>query len=144
MKTQIISLCTVFMLSASTIAADAAAAVTVKVNDAPLISDVEPQMVNDRIMLPMRAVFETLGAEVEWDPNNQMIFAVRGERIIAFKIGSDKLIIQSITEAPVTVTLDAAPYILDDRTMIPLRAAAEALGAKVGWDGELREAYVRL
>ena len=61
--------------------------IVVKVIDEILESDVDPQLVNERTMLPMRAIFEALGAKVTWFEEDEIIFATKGEYLITLKIG---------------------------------------------------------
>ena len=64
--------------------------ITVIVNGAVLQTPVSPELVNDRTMLPMRAIFEAMGAKVNWAADDQMIFATRGESLLVLKIGVAK------------------------------------------------------
>lgn len=113
--------------------------ITVMVNGTELVSDVPAMMVNDRTMLPMRAVFEALGADVTWMGDDRLIFATSGASMIVMQIGNDKMSVQRASEDGMEViTLDSPPYVYNDRTMVPVRAAAEALGASVEWDGDTK------
>lgn len=113
--------------------------ITITVNNAPLTTLVPPAIVEGRTMVPMRAVFEALGASVTWDGNEQLIIATSGTLLIVLKIGSDTLNYCDIATGETNVsTLDVAPFITDGRTLVPLRAVSEALGASVLWDGDAR------
>lgn len=119
------------------------AGVTVTVNGKALTTDVAPQIINGITMLPMRAVFETLGANVTWAAEDKMIFATKGGTLITLKIGAAQMNVQTISaEGSRIIPLDAAPFIYENRTMIPVRAAAEALNASVSWNGETRTAAI--
>ena len=114
-------------------------AITVIVNGEELVSDVEPKIVNDRTMLPMRAIFEILGARVTWVAEHKTIFAVAGPHLMVLQIGNDVMSLQKVSDDTTEViTLDAPPYIYKDRTLVPVRAVAEAMDAKVEWDAETR------
>ena len=135
MKNKIIALMTGTMMLFGTCAY--ARDISVTINGEPLVTDVAPTIVNDRTMLPMRAIFEALGAEVEWVGEDSLIFATKGTSLITMKIGMPKMNVQKIdAEAPIIVDLDTAPYIQDDRTMVPVRAIAEAFEAEVDWVDE--------
>ena len=135
MKNKIIALMTGTMMLFGTCAY--ARDISVTINGEPLVTDVAPTIVNDRTMLPMRAIFEALGAEVEWVGEDSLIFATKGTSLITMKIGMPKMNVQKIdAEAPIIVDLDTAPYIQDDRTMVPVRAIAEAFEAEVDWIDE--------
>lgn len=113
--------------------------ITVTVNSNPLVLDVAPEIVEGRTFVPMRAVFEALGANVEWNAENQLIIATSGSLIITSVIGSKRLFSMDVATGTETmVELDVAPYINNGRTLVPLRAVSEILGATVEWDGEAR------
>ncbi len=82
-------------------------------------------------MVPMRKIFEELGAKVDWDGNTQTVSASRGDTVITFKIGEAVLYKNG---AP--IQLLAPAVISNSRTLVHVRAVAEALGAQVDWDGE--------
>ena len=113
-------------------------AVTVLINGTLLDTDVPAQIINDRTMVPMRAIFETLGANVSWIEENQAIVATRGATLIAMKIGVNTLAMSTIGGENKNIEIDVAPQIVDDRTLVPVRAISEALGCTVGWDGDTR------
>ncbi len=106
--------------------------ITVIVNGEKIeFADQEPIIKNDRVLVPLRGVLEEMGIEVSWNEFSESIYAERGLAYALFNVGSGTLITDSGE-----VTLDAAPEIINDRTMVPLRAIAEAFDADVEWDGE--------
>lgn len=113
------------------------AEITVKINGETLKTPIAAKIINDRTMLPMRSVFETLGAKVEWAEADQLIFATKGNKLITLKIGYPKIVIQTTeSEKSEVLELETAPFIEGDYTLVPVRAVAESLDAKVDWDGE--------
>lgn len=113
--------------------------IQITVNSKPLVTDVPPEITEGRTMVPMRAVFEALGADVNWIGEEQMIIATSGTKIIVLKIGASILNYCDVsTQENKNITLDVVPVIKDGRTLIPLRAVSEALGATVDWNGETR------
>ncbi len=93
-----------------------------------------PYIENDRTMVPMRRIFEELGAVVEWDDAEQSVTASAGGSVAALTIGLDTMYVNGSA-----VPLDAVPTLIDDTTFVPLRAVSEALGCTVEWnDGESR------
>jgi len=117
--------------------------IDVVVNGEKLVLDVAPVIVNDRTMLPMRAIFEALGANVNWLPSSRIIIATKDDTMITLQIENDNMSVQKTTDTENTVVLlDAAPFILNDRTMVPARAVAEALRADVKWEPETRTVIV--
>lgn len=107
--------------------------ISVNINGMPLSFDVVPRIINDRTMVPMRAIFEALGAEVSWDGELQTITAVRENDTIRLTINEPRIYVNKALKE-----LDTAPIIIDDRTLVPVRAVSEALGCTVDWDGETR------
>lgn len=113
--------------------------ITVTVNGRELETPITAKIINERTMLPMRSVFEALGASVTWKEADRMIFATKGNTLITFKIGVPKMSVQTIeSDKNTAVFLDTAPYIEDGYTLVPVRAAAEAFMAQVDWNGDTR------
>lgn len=105
--------------------------ILVKVNDKLIVFDVKPIIINDRTMVPLRAIFEALGAQVTWDGETKTIYGSKGSNIIILQIDNAKAFVNSAE-----VVLDVAPQIIDGRTLVPTRFIAEALGADVKWDAD--------
>lgn len=104
------------------------AAITVNVNGNPLSFSVPPRHVNGRTMVPLRSIFEALGALVSWDPTTRMISVTRGDTDVHLSIGDREAYVNGQT-----VKLDTPAMIINGTTMIPLRFVSEALGANVQW-----------
>ncbi len=96
-------------------------------------ADVAPQIINDRTMVPLRAIFEALGAEVAWDDATKTVTAVKDDVTIKMTIGA-----ASFTRNDETVALDSPATIVDSRTLVPVRAIAESFGSEVGWVAETK------
>jgi hypothetical protein len=108
----------------------ASASSTVVINGNPLALDTPTVIQNGRLLVPMRNIFQALGATVNWDSSTQTVTATRGLTSISLVIGS--------TDASVngsTVTLDVPPEIINGYTFVPIRFVGEALGCQVNWDG---------
>ncbi len=113
--------------------------ITVIVNGNKIESDVPAMVINDRTMLPMRAIFEELGANVTWIGEEKLIFATEGPNMVVMQIDNPIMSVQRIGEEGIeAVELDTAPFVYNDRTLVPVRAAAEALEATVQWDDETK------
>lgn len=93
--------------------------------------DVKPQLINDRTMVPMRKIFEAMGAQVEWDDDNQTVTATRNNIVVKMQIGNSV-----INVGGTEVTLDVPPQLIDDRTLVPVRAVAESFLSKVDWNND--------
>lgn len=107
--------------------------VKVLLNEQELTFEQAPVIVNDRTLVPLRAIFESLGAEVEWDGETRTVTATRDNDII--KLTIDDLVAYKNDDS---ITLDAPPIIVEGHTMVPARFIAESFGLEVGWDGDSR------
>lgn len=117
--------------------------ITVTINGEKLESPIPAQIINERTMLPMRSVFETLGAKVKWAGDDKLIFATKGKTFITMKIGVPQMVVQTTdSDESEVITLDTAPFIDSDYTLIPVRAVAEALSADVDWIDETRTVVI--
>lgn len=95
-------------------------------------TDVRPYVKNGRTFLPFRALFEAIDANVGFDFSNSKRLKVWGEKKgnkVELFIGD----IKAYRNGSVLI-MDVKPELVDGRTMIPVRFAAEALGMRVGWD----------
>jgi len=119
----------ILTVSLITIPAMADEGIKVQLNGVQLTFDVPPQIINSRTMVPMRKIFEALGATVDWDSTTQTITAMTDDTEITMQINKTEM---SVNEK--TVTLDAPPQIVDGRTLVPVRAVAESFDATVKWD----------
>jgi hypothetical protein len=91
--------------------------------------DVPPVIAAGRVLVPLRGVFNRLGAVVTWDPATQTVLAARGDTSIGLRIGD--------TEAHINgqpTLMDVPALLVDGRTMVPLRFISQALGSQVSWD----------
>ncbi len=109
--------------------------VTVKVNDVKVESPVPAQIVNDRTMLPMRSIFERIGAKVTWMESEKIIFATKDSLLITMQIDNTVMSVQQIeNDEIIRIELDSPPFIVNGSTLVPVRAVAESLGCSVKWD----------
>ena len=106
--------------------------------------DVQAQIINNSTLIPMRAIFESLNAKVEWIPSSQTIMATKGSTVIVMKIGSTVMTVSDMASgSSKNITLPVAPRMINapdkkygSRTMVPLRAVSESLNMNVAWDGK--------
>ena len=92
-----------------------------------------PVILNDYTLVPAREVFEQLGAFVEWNGAEGHVYIAYGFDLVVLQIDNN---VAYLNEEP--IMMEVAPKIINDKTMIPVRFAAEALGFKVGWDSNKR------
>lgn len=88
-------------------------------------------------VVPMRSVFEALGSTVEWNQQEKTIKAIKGDTLIELKLGSKTMNINGEQ-----ITLSIAPQVINNYTMIPLRAVSEAFGAEVSWDQQTNTVFI--
>ena len=121
----------VFVLSSGMVSYADQPPITVFLNGEQLVFDVQPTLENGRTLVPMRAIFEALGAEVSWDNETFTAVAVKDGTTIAMTI-DDNILFKNgeVTE------LDVPARLVDGRTLVPVRAVSEGLGADVQWDNE--------
>ncbi len=97
----------------------------------------KPVIVNERTLVPLRAIFEAMGAEVNWDNDTRTVTAVRGDVTISLAIGSNQLYVNGEAKE-----IDTPAQIINERTMVPVRAIAESFGCEVNWNNDARRVYI--
>jgi hypothetical protein len=127
------------------LSADLASEDTLKVfkDDKRIEFDTDPEISNGRTMVPVRAITEALGFEVKFDDEAQMVQLILGDEAIELYLGETRMrkLVQNKLEKETTI--DASPYIKNDRTYVPLRFFSEELGLDVQWVGEYRAVILR-
>ncbi|HET9341939.1 MAG TPA: stalk domain-containing protein [Candidatus Eremiobacteraceae bacterium] len=101
--------------------------ITIVVNGQQVGFDQPPIERSGRVFVPLRGVFERLGASVVYD--NGVINATGNGSNISLRIGSNVAIVNGSQEM-----LDVAPFLVGARTLVPLRFVSQALGANVDWN----------
>lgn len=107
--------------------------ISIILNGKPLNFSQAPYMANDTTMVPMRVIFEALGADVNYDSDSQKITATKGDIVVELMLGE-----KSAKKNGENIALDAAAVTKNGNTMVPLRFVAEALQAQVDWNGSLQ------
>lgn len=107
---------------------------TLKVNDELVDSDIPPIIMDDRSLVPVRAIFESLGANVYWDGNEKKVLVSYRGMDVELTIDS---YVASVNDKKIEMEVPAK--IINDRTMVPLRFVGEQLNMDVGFDGEKGE-----
>lgn len=92
-----------------------------------------PILVDGTTLVPLRGIFETLGAKVEWDAAARTVKATKGKLAVTLQIGSP-----TAYKNGTPVPLLQAPRIVNGSTLVPLRFVSEALGGEVQWRGDTR------
>ncbi len=94
-------------------------------------------IVEGRTLVPLRAIFEALGAVVEWDNATRTVTSTLDETTISLAIGKTELV-----KNGETFILDVPAMIMNDRTLVPVRAVSESFGVFVDWDAEQRIVFL--
>ena len=102
-------------------------------------TDTPPVIVEERTLVPARAVFETMGMEVDWEESNRTVFVSNDSVSIMIAIENDVMLKTTLENGTVeNIALEVPAQIMNERTMIPVRAVSEAMGITVDWDGDTR------
>lgn len=117
--------------------AQAAPAPSIVVNGTRVDSDVPPIIQNSRTLVPIRFISNALGAEVKWVQAEQTAYVMLGNNMLAFPYNQPVYYINGLAK-PIDVNIQ----LVNDRIMIPLRAAGESLGQEVGWDNASRTVII--
>ena len=111
--------------------------ISVMINGKKLDFDQPPIIVDGRTLVPLRGIFEELGATVDWNPQKQKVTAVKDKTEIEITIG-DNILYKNGHH----IALDVPAQIVNDRTLVPVRAVSEAFGCDVGWNEKIRTVTV--
>lgn len=111
--------------------------IQVTLNGETLAFDVKPQIINDRTMVPLRAIFEALGATVDWNQDTKTILSQKDDRKVMLSIGK-----KSMSVNDNTVEIDTPAQIVENRTLVPVRAIAEAYDADVTWNADTKTVVI--
>lgn len=107
--------------------------ITVYLDGKKLDFDVPPSIINGRTMVPMRKIFEEIGAFVYWDNETQTAFGETVEDFVTISIGDNYL-----EHNGEFVGLDSPAAVISGRTLVPARAIAESFNCDVDWIGDLQ------
>lgn len=106
---------------------------TVYVDDEPVEMDVEPIIVEGRMLVPLRSIMESLDCYVEWLPEYRCVQMASNDWLLSMYIEDTTAIFDDIDNSW-TYEMDVPPIIINGRTMVPLRFISEALGYSVIYD----------
>lgn len=111
--------------------ATSASAIELYVDTTKVETDTDPVIVDGRTLVPLRAIFETLGLTVEWDNDTRTAIGTKDSTTIQVQIDNSTAYVNGVP-----CTLDVPAQIVNNRTMVPARFIAESLGCKVSWYNE--------
>jgi hypothetical protein len=112
-----------------------AAGVTVYVDGSPLYLNPGPIERAGRVFVPLRGIFERLGASVVYE--NREINSTKGDISVSLRIGSREATVNGQQQV-----VDVAPFIVGATTYVPLRFIAQSLGAVVDYNGAMRRVAI--
>lgn len=124
---------TITLMFVLPISVNAAGDIKVAINGQEVYFDVPPATINDRTMVPLRAIFESLGATVDWNNETQTVSSTKGNTNISLTINNNVMYVNGQPK-----TLDVAATLVNGRTLVPVRAISEAFGYQVDWYNEDR------
>ncbi|MDP4132496.1 MAG: copper amine oxidase N-terminal domain-containing protein [Bacillota bacterium] len=107
--------------------------IKVQLNGSYLELDVQPTIIDDRLMIPFRSIAEKIGVSVDYNKDSRQVIAKKGKDTITFTINKKSVEVSGKNGAK-TIDMEVAPVIYKDRTLVPLRFFAESFDIEVGWD----------
>ena len=111
------------------------------VDGAEIVFDQSAVIIQNRTLVPLRAIFEALGAFVEWNGEANSVVAKKGNVTITLQIGSNRVYKTTPTMQDY-FDIDVPPQLINSRTLVPVRAISEALEAEVSWNGDTKTVTV--
>lgn len=108
---------------------------TFTVNGGIRTLDSPPIIKNNRTLLPIRAIIESLGGTVSWDATERKVTVILGSNTIELWIGKNTAKVNGGYTPIDSTNSKVVPEIINSRTMLPLRFVTENVGATVDWDG---------
>ncbi len=130
-------ICTAIIISCASFSIYAEDEIKVIIDGEELEMDVSPVIINGRTMVPLRAIFEYFGADVDWWQDTKRIYAYLGSVNISMSVGRESASINYKK-----VTLDSPAVIIDGRTLVPVRVIAEAFHADVSWIADTKTVVI--
>ncbi|NLP36743.1 MAG: DUF1343 domain-containing protein [Firmicutes bacterium] len=110
-----------------------AEAIVVNVNGVPVEFDAKPMIKDNRVLVPLRAIAEALGCNVDWSAGGRTVTISKAGQEIVFTIGSTQVLVNGEN-----FVMDTVPLLNNNRTFIPARYIGEYLGATVTWHEETK------
>lgn len=102
-----------------------------------LMSDVDPKIENGSTLVPLAILSEGLGYEVEWEPVMKKVTVKNDSTVIELIIGEAMVKVNDVI-----MDIAAKPQLMNQRTMVPVRAVGELLGLEFEWKAAEREVHM--
>ncbi|MBE7026127.1 MAG: copper amine oxidase N-terminal domain-containing protein [Ruminococcaceae bacterium] len=116
--------------------------IEVRVDGHYIAFDSEPTIINDRTLVPIRAIAEALGATVGFDDATKTITISKNGNTITMTVGADSAHITYYDGAEYDATLDCPSMIINDRTLVPVRFISEAFNKTVEWQADTKTVWI--
>ena len=116
--------------------------IEVRIDGHYIAFDSEPLIINDRTLVPIRAIAEALGAAVSYDAQTKTITITKGGDTITMTVGADRAHIKYYDGAEYEPTLDCPSLIINDRTLVPVRFISEAFNKNVQWQSDTKTVWI--
>ncbi len=133
-KNIFVNLALVAVLSTNVFAYDG---VNLNINGKDITAEVAPQLINERTMVPVRAVLEEIGAKVSWNEETKTITAEKGNTKFSVTLGDDFYTVDGNV-----VAMDSRAVVVKNRLLVPARYVAQAFGLKVEWNSDDKTVYI--
>lgn len=111
--------------------------IAIHIDNRILQTSVSPVIQNGNVLVPMRVIFQALGAQVDWNAQDRTIAGTKGDVQIKLQVGS-----KNAFKNGATIKLNVAPCLIKNNTMVPLRFIGESFGASVQWEGKTRQVFI--
>lgn len=129
--TKIISILVCLLMLFACVSVSAQEPISVELDAYKLEFDTTPVNIDGKVLVPVRAIFEAMGAEVLWDNETRTVTSTLDETTVVMTIDNPIMTVNGKE-----INLLVPPKIIDDRTLVPAREAAESFGANVSWNGD--------
>lgn len=108
--------------------------IQININNIPMSIDVSPEVISGRTMVPFRAIFEGLGAKVEWDEDTKEGKGIlENGKWISFSKGR-----HFANSYKGSIDIDSPATIKNGRLLVPVKVISESFGAEISWSPEKR------
>lgn len=104
--------------------------------------DQPPLIINDRTLVPLRAISESIGAKVGYDASSRKITIEKGGNVITMTVGASEAQITYYDGAEYTAHLNSPSMLVSDRTLVPVRFISEAFNMDVNWEADNKTVWI--
>lgn len=111
--------------------------IKVLINGSLVNFDVQPRIINNHAIVPLRGIFEAIHFDVQWDGSIKTVSAVRDNVSIKIALNEPYAFVNGKK-----IELETCAAIINKRVFVPLRFIGESIGATVQWDGSSRIASI--